>query len=100
MTTINFFPGSTRDDREISIASEPAYGMATDLADFLHSMIHGTSASIAAEGIRDALEDGELLGAMLAAGTLTETELQEAVEELHGALSAVERVTARLTRAR
>ena len=83
---INFFPGSMRDWREIFTSDTATYGMATDLGDFLHSMIQGTSISIAAEGIRAALEDGNVLGQIMREYSLTEADLQDAVEELHEAL--------------
>lgn len=83
---INFFPGNMRKEREIFIDENPAYGIAQDIADFLDSMIKGCAASIEDEGIKDALEDGKVLGTIRSHYGMDEDDLQEVVEELHSAL--------------
>ena len=80
---INFFPGDMREDREIMISNEPFYGMSPDLGCFLGSIVRGCTDSFPADGVRESIEDGELLGQILGSSMgMTETELQEAIEEL------------------
>lgn len=87
MTTyINFFPGSMRDARDISVSDDAAYGMAQDLGDFLDSMIKGCTASIDADGVKDAICDGALLGTIKTEYGIDDAALQEVAEELHAAL--------------
>ena len=79
---INLFPGNMDDARSILISDEPVYGLSPDLACFLDSIIRGCTDSYPTDGVRDAIEDGELLGQILECSGMTEAELQEAVEEL------------------
>lgn len=67
--------------------SEMAYGKSADLADFLDSMNRGCTASIEADGVKAAIEDGAYLGQVLAETGMDEAALQELAEELHAALS-------------
>lgn len=83
---INFFPGDMKSEREISVSEDAAYGMAQDLGDFLDSMLKGCTASISADGVKVALEDGALLGQIMSDYGMDEDALQEVVEELHAAL--------------
>lgn len=83
---INFFPGNTRDARSIEVSEVSAYATASDLGDLIDSMLKGCTASIAAGGIKDALEDGALLGAISEEYGIEDEDLQELAEELHGAL--------------
>lgn len=83
---INFFPGDTRDARSIEITEDAAYGAAADLGDFIDSMLKGRTASIAADGIKAALEDGALLGTIASEYGLDDETLQQLVEELHAAI--------------
>lgn len=86
MTYINFFPGSMREARGISVSDDAACGMARDLGDFLDSMIKGCTASIASDGIKDAICDGALLGAIKDSYGMDDAALQEVAEELHAAI--------------
>lgn len=83
---INFFPGDMKSEREISVSEDAAYGMAQDLGDFLESMLSGCTASISADGVKAALEDGALLGQIVSDYGIEEGAMQEVVEELHAAL--------------
>jgi hypothetical protein len=83
---LNFFPGDVKGEREISVSDAAAYGMAQDLGDFLDSMLKGCTASISADGVKAALEDGALLGQVMSDYGIEESALQEVVEELHAAL--------------
>ena len=83
---INFFPGNTQDTREIAVSDDAAYGMAADLGDFIDAMISGCTSSISLDGVKDAIEDGAVLGAIMDEYKLDEAALQEAVEDLHDAI--------------
>lgn len=83
---INFFPGNMRDGRGIDISETADYGMASDLGDLLDSMLQGCSASLAVDGVKDALCDGVVLGAIKSDYKMDDVALQEVAEELHSAL--------------
>ena len=83
---INFFPGNIREAREITVSDAPAYGMSADLGDLLDSMLTGSTASLPAAGVKAALEDGALLGAIAAEQGFDDDTLQQLAEELHAAL--------------
>jgi hypothetical protein len=85
---LNFHPGEMQNGRSIWIDDSAAYGVSSDVADFVDSMILGCVASIATTGIADALEDGELLGHIAAELSITNDDLQGIVEEMHAALTA------------
>lgn len=92
----NFFPGSTRDTRELSINAHDAYAI-EDLRGFVDSIIKGCTSSlyIAKDGqegdlksLKEALEDVEVMIQWFGPqDDEDETEEQraqrEAVEELH-----------------
>ena len=88
---INFFPGSTQDERSITIDAQAGYAI-EDLEGFVKSVIAGCTSScyIAADGedgdlasLIAALEDGALLAEWFGGESEDET---EAVEEVHAAL--------------
>lgn len=83
---INFFAGNTQDARGIEVSDTEAYGKAAGLGDFLDSMLKGCTASIEADGIKEALEDGALLGEIAKEYGFEDSALQEVVEELHDAI--------------
>lgn len=86
MSYINFFPGSMQSERGISVDPISAYATAGDLGDFLQSILFGCTASISEDGIKDALEDGELLGIIQNQYGFSDQELTEVVDELRSAL--------------
>lgn len=83
---INFFPGDMRHEREIFLTDSPAYGLMVDLGEFVDSIANHMTSSIALDGIKDALEDGEVLKMIYEEYAIDEIELQEIVEELHSAI--------------
>lgn len=97
---INFFPGSMREERSLTIDSEAGYAVEC-LEGFVRSVIDGCTCSlfIAADGEDEdiaehlaALEDGALLaewfGAQDSEGETEDQRAQrEAVEEVHDVLS-------------
>lgn len=83
---INFFPGSMQREREIFLTDSPSYGLFVDLGEFVDSISNHMTSSIALDGIKDALEDGEMLKMILEEYAIDEIELQEIVEELHSAI--------------
>lgn len=98
MAYLNFFPGKTSDERKFFATEEPAYAP-EDLEGFVKSVIQGCASSVNAQdrdGLRDALEDGALLaqwfgGPQEAEGQTTEERAQqEAVEEVHAELKAMQ----------
>lgn len=64
-TYINFFPGSTSDERSLSIDDTEAYGH-EDIVGLVDSMIVGCTSSAPTEGARDAVRDGSLWGDLCA----------------------------------
>lgn len=83
---INFFPGDMRHEREIFLTDSPSYYLFDDLVGFVVCISESCSGSIALDGIKDALEDGEVLKMILEEYAIDEIELQEIVEELHSAI--------------
>ncbi len=84
MTYINFFPGNTRDERELSVNEVDAYGV-EDIIGLVDSMIKGCTSSAPAEGALAALEDGSLWGELCAEHG--DDAVQGALEELHDLLT-------------
>jgi len=96
---LNFFPGSTQENRSLSIDEQAGYAI-EDLEGFVRSVIDGCTCSlwIAEEGEQDelkdhinALEDGALLAEWFGVqDSEDETEGQraqrEAVEEVHAVI--------------
>lgn len=77
---INFFPGDTRDTREICVnafASAPV----EDIVGFVESIISGQVSSALVDGAKDALEDGAIWVELSA--KYGERAVQDALEELH-----------------
>lgn len=83
MTYINFFPGNTRDSREVSITPDAAYGQ-EDIVGLVDSMLSGCTSSAPVDGARFALEDGSIWGDLCAKHG--EEAVQGALEELHDLL--------------
>lgn len=93
---INFFPGSTQDERSITIDAQAGYAL-EDLEGFVKSVITGCTSScyIAADGedgdlasLIAALEDGALLAEWFGCGESEDDAQREAVEEVHAVLTA------------
>ena len=83
MAYINFFPGNTRDSREVSVNAEAAYGV-EDVVGLVGSMLVGCTSSAPADGASFALEDGALWAELSARHG--EEAVQAALEELHALL--------------
>jgi hypothetical protein len=83
MNYINFYPGTTREERELSLDADEAYG-ADDIVGLVDSMIKGSTSSAPVEGARAALEDGSLWSELC--NEHGDTAVQEALEELHSLL--------------
>lgn len=83
---INFFPGDMRHEREIFLTDSPSYGLFDDLGGFVVCISESCTGSIGLDGIKDALEDGEVLKMIREEYAIDEIELQEIVEELHSAI--------------
>lgn len=80
---INFFPGDTREEREISINDNAAYGMG-DIIELVDSIIVGCTGSADVAGAKEALEDGSIWGDLCAKHG--DDAVQDALEELHALL--------------
>jgi hypothetical protein len=68
------------------LTDSPSYGLFVDLGEFVDSISNHMTSSIALDGIKDALEDGEVLKMIWEEYAIDEIELQEIVEELHSAI--------------
>ena len=84
MSYINFFPGDTREAREISISDIEAYGK-DDIVGLVDSMIVGSTSSAPVDGVKAALEDGSLWADLCAKHG--DDAVQGALEELHALLA-------------
>lgn len=85
MSFINFFPGNTRDEREVSVSDDASYGM-EDVVGLVDSMIAGCTSSAPVAGAVAALEDGSIWADLVAKHG--EESVQDAIEELHALLKA------------
>lgn len=83
---INFYPGSMRDSRELSIDTVAAYSD-YGIVELVDSMIVGTTASADFDGALAAVEDGALWADLCAKHG--DDAVQEALEELHALLVTV-----------
>jgi len=83
MQYINFFPGDTREAREVSVSDVEAYGK-TDITGLVDSMIVGCTASAPVDGAKAALEDGAIWADLCAKHG--DDAVQGALEELHSIL--------------
>lgn len=81
-----YFVGFLGGGREISISAAASYEVASDLGDFFEAMRSRYSASIAAEGVKAALEDGAALAAIDAKYGFGEEALQAMAEEIHASI--------------
>ena len=85
MTTyINFFPGSIRDERELSLNDEVHYCF-HDIIALVYAMIMGCTCSAPVDGALAALEDGSIWGDLVAKHG---DAVQGAIEEVHALISA------------
>lgn len=84
MNYINFFPGNTRDSRELSVHEHAAYAL-DDVVDLVDNMIAGCTSSAPIDGAKVALEDGSVWGDLCAKHG--EANVQAALEELHELLT-------------
>lgn len=80
---VNFFPGSVRDSRELSLDTHAAYGV-EDIEGFVDSILVGCTSSAPTDGALAALEDGSVWGYLC--DKHGEVAAREALEELHALL--------------
>ncbi len=83
---INFFPGSVRDERELTITDDAAYGLYA-IDDLVDAIIGGSTCSTVLDGVKGALEDGSLWADLCRKHG--DGAVQDALEELHGLVAEI-----------